>query len=175
MLLGTAVSVLVYLLVNKERLKHQLLFERLRTRKLHELDMMKFRFFTNISHEIRTPLTLIIGPLEKMLNQKLPENESRNMLEIMHRNTKQLLTLINQLLDYRKLEAGSLKLELKEGEIVSYHEIGLKELGLDEIRERVQFFQLSLRDLPVYNAVDHGANRLSHRLSIAELYRAGQH
>ncbi|MDP4208748.1 MAG: two-component regulator propeller domain-containing protein [Bacteroidota bacterium] len=126
MLLGAAVSVLVYLLVNKERLKHQLLFERLRTRKLHELDMMKFRFFTNISHEIRTPLTLIIGPLEKMLNQKLPENESRNMLEIMHRNTKQLLTLINQLLDYRKLEAGSLKLELKEGEIVSFvHDIAL--------------------------------------------------
>ena len=64
---------------------------------------MKFRFFTNISHEFRTPLTLILNPAEKLLNEiKTPEE--RNLLSIIHRNASGLLDLVNQLLDFRKLD-----------------------------------------------------------------------
>jgi len=111
---------LISFLLNKEKLKNDLVIERLKAKKLHELDMMKLRFYTNISHEIRTPLTLILGPLEKMRNKTLPENELKGHVDVMHRNATQLHQLINQLLDFRKMETGNLKLTLICGDLVSY-------------------------------------------------------
>jgi signal transduction histidine kinase/ligand-binding sensor domain-containing protein/DNA-binding response OmpR family regulator len=113
------IYLLISFLLNKEKLKNDLVIERLKAKKLHELDMMKLRFYTNISHEIRTPLTLILGPLEKMRNHSLPENEWKGHVELMHRNATQLHQLINQLLDFRKMESGNLKLTLTCGDLVS--------------------------------------------------------
>jgi DNA-binding response OmpR family regulator/nitrogen-specific signal transduction histidine kinase len=111
---------LISFLLNREKLKNDLVLERLKAKKLHELDMMKLRFYTNISHEIRTPLTLILGPLEKMRNKAIPENEMKEHVEVMHRNATQLHQLINQLLDFRKMETGNLKLNLTCGDLVSF-------------------------------------------------------
>jgi signal transduction histidine kinase/ligand-binding sensor domain-containing protein/DNA-binding response OmpR family regulator len=111
---------LITFLLNREKLKNDLVFERIKAKKLHELDMMKLRFYTNISHEIRTPLTLILGPLEKMRNNSIPGPEIKGHVELMHRNATQLHQLINQLLDFRKLETGNLKLVLSRGDLVSY-------------------------------------------------------
>jgi len=115
---------LIYLLIQfflyREKIKNELIIERMKARKLHELDMLKLKFFTNISHEIRTPLTLIIAPLEKLISRKLPPEEVGPHLDIMYRNTRQLDRLINQLLDFRKLQSGNLKLELLQGDIVRF-------------------------------------------------------
>ena len=81
--------------------------------------MLKLRLFTNISHEIRTPLTLILGPLEKLISKKVPFDEIPSHLALVYRNTRQLDRLINQLLDFRKLETGNLKLELTQDDVVS--------------------------------------------------------
>ncbi|MFY9154465.1 MAG: two-component regulator propeller domain-containing protein [Prolixibacteraceae bacterium] len=107
-------------LLNKEKLKNDLVLERMKAKKLHELDMMKLRFYTNISHEIRTPLTLILGPLEKMRTDSIPRADLKAHIDVMHRNATQLLQLINQLLDFRKMETGNLKLVLSRGDMVSY-------------------------------------------------------
>jgi len=118
------IGVLIYLLMkfflNREKIKNELVFERMKARKMHELDMLKLNFFTNISHEIRTPLTLILAPLEKLISQKMSEKETRSYLDIIYRNAKNLDRLINQLLDFRKLESGNLKLELLQGDIVGF-------------------------------------------------------
>ncbi|MDD2307746.1 MAG: two-component regulator propeller domain-containing protein [Prolixibacteraceae bacterium] len=123
-ILFAAISGLFYMLiaflVNKEKLKNDLVLERMKAKELHELDMMKLRFYTNISHEIRTPLTLILGPLEKMKNNMLPSSEIKGHVEVMYRNATQLHQLINQLLDFRKLESGNIKLILTSGDLVSY-------------------------------------------------------
>jgi len=111
---------LITFLQNREKLKHNLVFEKIKAKKLHELDMMKLRFYTNISHEIRTPLTLILGPLEKLRKNTIPAEEIPGHLEVMHRNANQLNELINQLLDFRKMESGNLKLVLKRGDLVSF-------------------------------------------------------
>ncbi len=111
---------LISFLQNREKLKHTLVFEKIKAKELHELDMMKLRFYTNISHEIRTPLTLILGPLEKLRNNTIPEGEIKGHLEVMQRNANQLHQLINQLLDFRKMESGNLKLNLKQGDLVSF-------------------------------------------------------
>lgn len=111
---------LVRFVINREKIKNQLILERINARKLHEIDMMKLRFFTNISHEIRTPLTLILGPLEKLKDKELTAPEIRENLRLMYRNAKNLDKLISQLLDFRKLQTGNLKLNLTEGDIVDF-------------------------------------------------------
>lgn len=86
--------------------------------KIMEMDQMKTKFFSNISHEFRTPLTLILGPLEDMLINGVKNESERDTIEMMHRNGLRILGLINQLLDLSKIDAGSLKLELIEYDIL---------------------------------------------------------
>ena len=85
-----------------------------------EMDQMKTRFFSNVSHEFRTPLTLIIGPLEDILSKEDLTEKNRVTMERMHRNAVRLLGLINQLLDLSKLDAGSMKLEMIESDILRF-------------------------------------------------------
>ena len=85
---------------------------------LQKLDEMKSRFFTNISHEFRTPLTIISGMVTQI--RQHPEQWMEKGMELIHRNTKQLLNLINQILDLRKLESGAIKPNLIQGDIIPY-------------------------------------------------------
>lgn len=88
-------------------------------KQLHDVDEMKFRFFTNISHEFRTPLTLIISPIEKLLKESRNEDE-KSMLSIVLRNANGLLELVNQLLDFRKLDVQKDTLNISVGDVVSF-------------------------------------------------------
>lgn len=102
----------------KERIAsaNALMLEKVEVDKLQELGALKSRFFTNISHELRTPLTLIISPLSE-LKKRFPDEP---MLSMMERNSNRLLTLINQLLDMSKLEAGQLKAQSEPGDIAAF-------------------------------------------------------
>jgi signal transduction histidine kinase/DNA-binding response OmpR family regulator/ligand-binding sensor domain-containing protein len=86
--------------------------------RLRELDVMKSHFFTNISHEFRTPLTVILGHLDRLVNDS-PKSASKDY-QIMERNAKRLLQLINQLLDLSKLEAGAMTLRATRTDIMSF-------------------------------------------------------
>lgn len=115
----------IFLLIRKYSLiriyeKNQLKQERLEKEKIEGINKMKLMLFTNISHDFRTPLTLIIGPLERMLKEKLDLNSIRQQHEIMHRNASVLLQLINQLLDFRKSESGKLQLRASKNNIVPF-------------------------------------------------------
>ena len=91
---------------------------------LREMDRIKTRFFSNISHEFRTPLTLNIGPLENALTGMYGSLSEtlRKQLEIMLRNSRRLLRLINQLLDLSKLESGRMELKVQPGNVVDFIE-----------------------------------------------------
>lgn len=84
-----------------------------------EIAQLKSRFFTNISHEFRTPLTLILGPADKLLTES-PNDNTKKQAGLIRQNAVRLLGLINQLLDLSKLEAGKLKLEATNSNIVSF-------------------------------------------------------
>lgn len=88
-------------------------------RQKEELDQLKFRFFTNISHELRTPLTLIITPLDR-LKRKMTDESVKKQLNTIYRNAQELLTLVNQLLDFRKLEMKGEKLHLMNGDLEEF-------------------------------------------------------
>ena len=88
-------------------------------RKVQELTLDKIAFFTNITHEFRTPITLIIGPIERAL--KLSYNpQVIEQLNFVERNSKYLLSLVNQLMDFRKIESDKLNIVATKGDFVSF-------------------------------------------------------
>ena len=93
--------------------KRKLELNRLEKEKEKEINKVKLEFFTNISHELRSPLTLILGPAEKLVKQgeKLQKKERVRLYRTMQRNSDYILGLIKQLLDFRKLEQGEIKLK----------------------------------------------------------------
>lgn len=91
------------------------------SRKIQEATADKIAFFTNITHEFRTPITLIIGPIERAL--KLSHNpEVLEQLHIAGRNTQSLLSLVNQLLDFRKIESGNTQIIKKKKHFLHFLE-----------------------------------------------------
>lgn len=89
------------------------------SRKVQELTLDKISFFTNITHEFRTPITLIIGPIERAL--KLSYNpQVIEQLHFVERNSKYLLSLVNQLMDFRKVESGKLEIVKTRGNFLKF-------------------------------------------------------
>ncbi|NDV68538.1 two-component regulator propeller domain-containing protein [Dysgonomonas sp. 25] len=89
------------------------------SKKVQEATSDKISFFTNITHEFRTPITLIIGPIERALklstNQKVIEQ-----LQYVARNSKHLLSLVNQLMDFRKVESGNMPFNPVTGNLINF-------------------------------------------------------
>jgi len=90
---------------------------------LAEVDELKTKMFSNISHELRNPLTLILDPIEQMLDDEQHKRPSTKTLKLMERNVNKMLGLINQLLDLSKLDAGKLKIELCQGDVIHHLKI----------------------------------------------------
>lgn len=97
-------------LQERNRQKAQREYNLLEIRKEKELYSSKVAFFTSIAHEIKTPLSLIKAPLESLLNMNIEDMSATKLLQVMEMNTNRLLTLINQLLDFRKIEGNRLSL-----------------------------------------------------------------
>jgi signal transduction histidine kinase/ligand-binding sensor domain-containing protein/DNA-binding response OmpR family regulator len=107
------------LTIQRAHMRFQLAQQKKEAERIHELDLLKLKFFTNVSHEFRTPLSLIMGPVEKMLKQER-EPEQKKQFQLIHRNARRLLALVNQLLDFRKLEMQELRLYPSVGDIVAF-------------------------------------------------------
>lgn len=101
-------------LIFRTEKKHQSELEALKSKKEKEVHEAKISFFTMIAHEIRTPVALIIGPLEKIMsnNGAIPET-MRSDLNVIDRNSQRLLSLVNQLLDFRKVEREGISVKLE--------------------------------------------------------------
>jgi signal transduction histidine kinase len=93
--------------------------EREQNKKEHEFYKQKIDFFTSMAHEIRTPLSLIIAPLEKLIQTNHWKSEVKEQLTIMDENSTRLLSLTNQLLDFRRMESDVYKIHPEKIEIVS--------------------------------------------------------
>ncbi len=86
------------------QLKQSMEEQRKMTEHIDQMTQTQLRFFTNISHELRTPLTLIAGPTEQLLDDPSIRGKQRNMLEMVARNTKVLVRLVGEILDFRKVQ-----------------------------------------------------------------------
>ncbi|GAB3335261.1 hybrid sensor histidine kinase/response regulator transcription factor [Larkinella ripae] len=103
--------------VNRLRQRQELELNRRQAEQLKAVDELKTRFFSNITHEFRTPLSLIIAPVEKMIQE---ERYDGPMLKLINHNARQLLRLINQLLDLSKLDGQYMAVSLMRGEVTDF-------------------------------------------------------
>ncbi|MBI9064169.1 MAG: response regulator [Marinilabiliaceae bacterium] len=108
------------------RISNALKLEKIKKEQNDKLNELKLSFFTNISHDIRTPLTLILGPLENMLDNAQEGSPLHRQLHMMQKNANFLLQLINQVLDFRKIENDKIALKVSS---IKLNEFILQTLG----------------------------------------------
>ena len=99
------------------KLKNDLKLKEADEKRKEELIQLKLQFFTNISHEFKTPLTLILSPLEKLKSDKITVEEKHHFLDLITKNAGRLLKLVNELIEFRKAEAGKLILNSQERDL----------------------------------------------------------
>lgn len=114
------IAILIMLIIRQIINRKKRLLEKKHQDKLYQLDNLRMKLFINISHDLRTPLTLIREPLETILKSYNLNNEIKDMLLLVKRNVKRLNYLVEQLLDVRKAESGTLKVNLKKRDIVAF-------------------------------------------------------
>ena len=123
----------------------------------------KVNFFTNISHEFRTPLTLILGPLEGLLTNAKTQSNIHSSLILIQKNVIRLLRLVNQLMDFRKIEVDKMQLRASENDLIlfvseiiqSYKSIA-QERGIDlrlitNERQLLAWFDVTMIDKVIFN------------------------
>lgn len=109
--------ILIFKHVEKKRMQQRM--KEQERKKQEEINQLKFQFFTNISHDLRTPLTLIVSPLDEMIKET-PDGRQKKRLRLLKDNASRLLTLVNQLLDFRKNEVAGLNFHPVESDIVEF-------------------------------------------------------
>lgn len=106
----------IYAFITRTRINQQLkasMDEQNRmTTEMEEMTQTQLQFFTNVSHELRTPLTLIAGPTEQLLEDPTVHGVQRTMLEMVQRNTRILIQLVGEILDFRKVQNNKAELHL---------------------------------------------------------------
>lgn len=106
--------------IYRQKFKMKVKMAEIQREREEELHQMKLEFFTNISHEFRTPLTLIQGPVNRLLKKDNENDFSYKQLSLIKNNTDRLLRLINQFLDFRRIDHGKLKLNPIHQDIVVF-------------------------------------------------------
>ncbi|GAB2806835.1 two-component regulator propeller domain-containing protein [Ferruginibacter profundus] len=135
-------------------LKNQLTLIELARQQENKLAEFKERLFTNISHEFRTPLTLILGPVDDLLQRRALDIPVEKSLRLVQKQSKRMLRMVNQLLDFQKAESGSLKLSPQPGEIVSFC-YDIYALFIDEASRRNIDYTFSAEEKYVSFSFDH--------------------
>lgn len=126
----------------QRELQNKITLEQMEKQKEKELSDMKLSFFTNVSHELRTPLTLIINPAEDLMQAVEPQTEARQKAELVHKQANKLLSLVNQLMDLRKIESGNMKVQLQNADIIAF------------IREIFLIFKIKADELNIRYTLD---------------------
>lgn len=119
LILGFLYFILQYLIIRRTY-KYKLQIDKIEKDNIEQNYQMKISLFTNFSHELRTPLTLIVGPIADILNDLDLPAKFHYPIQLINKNTNRLLLLVNQLMDFRKLEYGAMKLQAQKVDISSF-------------------------------------------------------
>jgi len=110
----------IFFLNNRQKLKHQIELENIQHNKDQEINELKLNFFTDVAHEFKTPLSLIIGPLNDLMESTLSKDHRDFCFQIVKRNTKRMMFLVNQLLDFRKVNANVNILKVSSNDLAEF-------------------------------------------------------
>jgi signal transduction histidine kinase/DNA-binding response OmpR family regulator/ligand-binding sensor domain-containing protein len=118
LLMALAIRAYLKFNVNKARLESQLNYEQLEAKRVKELDTVKTQLYTNITHEFRTPLTVILGMANQVIEN--PGEQFNSRMNMIVRNGRSLIKLVNEMLDLSKLETGKMPLQLTQGDVIHF-------------------------------------------------------
>ncbi|MEO5890036.1 MAG: ATP-binding protein [Ferruginibacter sp.] len=118
LLIALAIRAYLKFNVNKAKLQSQLNYEQLEAKRAKELDTVKTQLYTNITHEFRTPLTVILGMAQQVIEKPAEQFETR--MNMIVRNGRSLLNLVNEMLELSKLETGKMTLQLTNGDVIHF-------------------------------------------------------
>jgi signal transduction histidine kinase/DNA-binding response OmpR family regulator/ligand-binding sensor domain-containing protein len=119
----------------------------------HRLSDLKIKFFTNISHELRTPLTLIKGPIQELKERERLSDKGLQYVDLMEKNTDQMLQLVNQILDFRKIQNGKMRLHVSQVNLNTLMDTFYKEFQMLAEENEIDY-AFHLPDEPVMVWVD---------------------
>ncbi|MCL1934431.1 MAG: response regulator [Candidatus Azobacteroides sp.] len=105
--------------LNQQEEKYEQVQKMMEINKIHEVDELKFKFFTNISHEFKTPIALIINPLEMLMKSPVYQ-EHKSTLDIMYKNAHSLYDMVSEILDFRKFDLNKMTLNRSRGDIIEF-------------------------------------------------------
>lgn len=137
-----------YFFIVRAKMRMQVQIEHIERNKIEEISQEKVRFYINMSHELRTPLSLILAPLEELLGEKNSfEPAVQQKLSYVYKNGQKLLHIVNQLLDFRKAESGTLPIHIVSGPVESMA-MNIFNLFIENARKRnINFhFRSDLKD-----------------------------
>lgn len=100
---------------------------------------LKIRFFTNVSHELRTPLSLIKGPIEELKNTEKLSPTGKEYISLIDRNARKMLQLVNQILDFRKIQNGKMKMHVSYVDLNSMIEQLMQEFRMHAEERDIAF------------------------------------
>ncbi len=100
----------------------------------HRINQMNMSFFANVSHEFRTPLTVISGPISQLCKNSEIKGEEHRLLQVVNRSVNRMLHLVNQMMDFHKLENDTLRLEVKRQDVIGY------------LKQAAEFFAVNAKD-----------------------------
>jgi len=157
-LLGTLLLIAFFwwYTIGKVRLKEQLKREIAEKDKEKEMSKMKLQFFTNISHEFKTPLSLLFGPLKRLRSETevLSKEDKENLFELMSRNISHLMDMINQLMDFRKVENKAIKLRVRPVNISRFIEDEFNKFKHEaDLQKKTFLLEREIKE-PVFGWVD---------------------
>ncbi|MFA0964385.1 ATP-binding protein [Roseivirga sp. BDSF3-8] len=138
------ISGYIHLRTRKIQLAQKLRLEEEEARQLKELDTLKSNFVANIVHEFRTPVTLMLSPLEQVMESL--GDQHRQELQLSHRSGRKVLLLVNRLLDLAKLESGSMEVNRSHGDICQFIRRILQSFQAQATRQQIRL--TSHYDLP---------------------------
>jgi surface protein len=144
-----------YFSFREKRMEQKLSFEKLEALRLKELDELKDRFFSNVTHEFRTPLTLIISPLDKLLSDgSVTSGPLQQTLQGIQKNSRQLLALINEFLDFSKLSNGQMQINLSPGDLTLFVENYVKtfETAAQDKKVALSFTSTNVEGLHLFDS-----------------------
>ncbi|EHQ29326.1 hybrid sensor histidine kinase/response regulator transcription factor [Mucilaginibacter paludis] len=151
----SAFLLILYLVIRffrrQARLERDLYYEHLNYERQQEVYQLKLDFFTKISHEIRTPLTLILAPVEKLIDLTLDHGVISRQLVYVKQNADRLIRLVNELLDFRKVETGHMKLYVSEHDMVKFcYDIYMSFERLSVAQNMTYRFECDSQGIPAY-------------------------
>ncbi len=118
LILGAIVYAIFHIIKYRYKLKNQLHIAQIEKEHSEQILKVRQQFFTNISHEFRTPLSLIVPPIKQVLNNGKVDDNSKRLLQLAERNSKRLMSLVNQILDFSKLEKSTITLQKTSVDII---------------------------------------------------------